>query len=439
MQADREVKWYSAAAVVSPALFVLAPGFLVIAAVAVVVAGRLTRGGSRCTVPRLASNDLMVMGVAFALAAVWSAVAGSGGFEAVGMVLRFSLVPIGFAVVRGSARVDLRHSIWLGAVIGAVAAGTASVLLLLITEMARPTSYANPIHFGEMALVLGFVAAATRGIATGNPKRIDRLTLVAVGAALTAGLLSHARGGWIALPAIILVTAVHHVRSPDSRRLRYVFALSLALVPVLGLAATANNRAALNAFDRGISQTVEYVVNHGDADTGETSVGARLEMWRSAFEGFRREPALGIGWGNMDDRFQEDVDAGVRAERIAEHSHPHNQYLSHLGSGGIVGLGTFLALLGVPGWICGRALMRRRGDAQALGGAGLVVIVGYATFSLTDSVFETASPLVFFVAAVGTIVAQIDRVESEQVFVYPSIDGMEQPQRLVEGHRTDAL
>jgi hypothetical protein len=93
----------------------------------------------------------------------------------------------------------------------------------------------------------------------------------------------------------------------------------------------------------------------------------------------------------------------------------------------------------VPGWICGRALMRRRGDVQALGGAGLVVIVGYAIFSLTDSVFESASPLVFFVAAVGTIVAQIDRVESEQVFVYPSIDGMEQPQRLVEGHRMDAL
>jgi hypothetical protein len=179
LQANREVKWYSAAAVVAPALFVLAPGFLVFAAVAVVVAGRLTRGGSRCTVPRLASNDLMVMGVAFALAAVWSAVAGSGGFEAVG-----------------------------------------AVLLLLITEMARPTSYANPIHFGEVALVLGFVAAVTRDIATGNPKSIDRWTLVAVGAALTAALLSHARGGWIALPAIILVTAVHHVRSPDPRRLR---------------------------------------------------------------------------------------------------------------------------------------------------------------------------------------------------------------------------
>ena len=53
--------------------------------------------------------------------------------------------------------------------------------------------------------------------------------------------------------------------------------------------------------------------------------------------------------------------------------------------------------------------------------------------------FETASPLVFFVAAVGTIIAQIDRLESEQVFGYSSGDGMEQPQRPVEGHRTHAF
>ncbi len=212
------------------------------------------------------------------------------------------------------------------------------------------------------------------------------------------------------------------------------------ITPVTVVAVNANDRAALRAMDRGVSETVDYVVNHGRPEAaGATSVGARFEMWRSAIAGFRHSPALGVGWGNMDERFAEDVAAGVRAGRIGEHGHPHNQYISHLGSGGVVGLVTLLALLGTPAWICGRTMRSSRPDLRALGAAGLLVTLGYALFALTDSVFETASPLVFFVASVGTVVAQIDRLESEQTFAYPLRDGMEQPQRPLEGPRANAL
>ncbi|MEQ8840482.1 MAG: O-antigen ligase family protein [Acidimicrobiales bacterium] len=436
---SREAGWYLGAALVAPVLIIVAPDYLLVLAVAAMVVFRLIRGHAGPQATRFASNDLMVTGVAFALAGLWSGLAGHGGFGAAAEIARFALVPIGFAVVRGSARVDLRPAIWLGAVLGSIAAGGLAVLMLVIAEVGRPTSYVNPIHFGEMALVLGFIAAITRGLAVGNRRNIDRWTFVAILASLVAAVLSHARGGWVALPAILIVTAIHHYRSPNQRLARYLAVLVLVLTPVMAIAVTANDRAALRAFDRGVSETVEYMVNHGADESGSTSVGARFEMWRSAFAGFRQSPTLGIGWGNMDDRFAEDVDAGVRAERIAEHDHPHNQYLSHLGSGGIVGLITLLALLAVPGWICLRSFLRRQDDVRALGGAGLVVVVGYAVFSLTDSVFETASPLVFYVLAVGAIVAQIDRLENEHVFAYGHGDGMEQPRRPVEGPRADAL
>ncbi len=437
---SREAEWYLGAAVLAPLVIVVAPDFLLIAAVIAMVGFRLRRGRAGPQAPKTASNDLMATGLAFWLACLWSAVAGAGGLDAMTAVARFSLVPIGFSIVRGSSRVDLRPGIWLGAVTGAIAAGTVAMSMVLIGPVVRPTSYVNPIHFGEMALVLGAVAALTRGLAVGDRRRIDRWTFVAIVASLVAAVLSHARGSWVAVPAILLLAAIHHHRSPNQRLVRYVVALVIALSPVLVIAATANDRAALQAFDRGVSESVEYVVSRGGVtteglDTGETSVGARFEMWRSAFAGFRQSPALGVGWGNMDERFAEDVAAGVRADRIAEHDHPHNQYLSHLGSGGIVGLITLLALLATPGWTCARAFLQRRDDTRALGAAGLVVIVGYAIFAMTDSVFETASPLVFFVLSVGTIVAQIDRLESEQMFAYGPGDGMEQPPRPLEGPR----
>jgi O-antigen ligase len=418
-------------------IIVLAPDVLLITAVVAMVAFRIRRGRVVGQAPKLASDDLMAVGLAFALGGLWSAVSGGGGAEAVIAVLRFSLVPIGFAVVRGSARVDLRPTIWLGAVAGSIAAGTVSLLALFLAEMVRPTSAVNPIHFGEMALLLGFIATVTRGLAVGDEWHIARWTLAAVTMSLTAAVLSQSRGGWIAVPAIVIVALVHQHRSPSPRRIRYLGALLLAITPVMVIAVNVNDQAARRAFERGVSQTVDYVANHGQTEvTGETSIGARFEMWRSAFAGFRQSPVLGVGWGNMDDRFAEDVAAGVRADRIAEHHHPHNQYLSHLGSGGIVGLTTLLALLAAPGWIFRQALRSRRSDTRALGAAGLLVVIGYALFALTDSVFETASPLVFYVVAVGTIAAQIDRLGSEQVFVYPSGDGMEQSERPVEGPRT---
>lgn len=438
---SREADWYLGATVVAPLVIVVAPDHLLVFAVIALVGFRLVRGRVGPQPPKTASNDLMATGLAFWAAACWSVVAAGGGLEAVAVLARFALVPIGFAIVRGSSRVDLRPAIWLGAVTGAIASGGVAVSMVLFGPLVRPTSYVNPIHFGEMALVLGFVAALTRGLAIGEKKRIDRWTFVAIVAALVAAVLSHARGGWVALPAILVVAAIHQYRSPNQRLVRYVATLVVVLTPVMVVATTANDRAALRAFDRGVDESVEYVVTHGGVTpdgihTGQTSVGARFEMWRSAFEGFRRSPALGIGWGNMDERFAEDVAAGVRAPRIAEHGHPHNQYLSHLGNGGVLGLLTLLALLAVPGWACAKAFFQRRDDARALGAAGLVVIVGYAVFAMTDSVFETASPLVFYVLAVGAIVAQIDRLESEHMFAYPRPDGVEQPGSPVERPRT---
>lgn len=433
-----ERSWYALAVTVLPAVMVLAPETFIVVCIVGGVAFRIVDGRTRAPVVRVASNDLLAVGLLFAGAALVSAVVGGGGLDGGLHVVRFALVPVGFVIARAAVRVDLRHAIWLGAVVGSLAAATAAVAMLAFTATSRPTMAVNPIHFGEMALVLGAVSVVSRRMAKGDPRTVSRWTLVAVSGALTAAILSHSRGGWIAVPVLVLLALWHHRRSGGQRIARYLVALSLFLVPVVLVAVMANDRAALRALDRGFGETVAYVETSGADETAATSIGTRFEMWRSAFAGFRQDPGLGIGWGRMDDRFAEDVAAGVRNERMLEHDHPHNQYLSHLASGGIVGLASLLALLGVPALICARAFLR--GDeSRCLGGVGLVVISGYAVFALTDSVLESASPLAFYVLSIGTVVAQIDRLASEHLFAYHPGDGLEQPQRAVVRHRTDPL
>lgn len=425
----------------APLVLLLAPDVLTATVVAaVVVVGVI---GAPWSVPlrRSAVLDRMLLaGIGLALAAVLSLVAnpvGPGGIVAVG---RFLLVPLGFAVLRRSVVHDLRGAIWLSAVIGSIVAGTVAVGVLVLVQAGRPTSFVNPIQFGELALLLGFTATITRGMAPWGRRVVRRATLVAVASAVTASVLAQSRGSWLALPVIVGVALVHHHRSGEYRPLRYAAALVALVVPVMILAGSANGAAAARALDRGIEQTVEYVATDGAAPTGETSVGARFEMWRSALAGFRSSPLLGIGWGNMDERFAQDVDAGVRAERIAEHRHPHNQYVSHLGSGGVLGLASLLALFVVPAQAFARAARRRDdADRRALGSTGLAVLAGFSVFAMTDSVFESVPPLVFFVCAVGVVVGQLDRLDSEHTFAYGGGHGMEQPAGSVARHRAHPL
>lgn len=438
--AERERRWFFGAVGAAPVLMLLAPDYLTTIGLVALVTSTVVAWSVADTKVQSAPLDrLFVVGVVFFVTALLSSVANPGGFDGFIALSRFLIVPLGFVAVRGGARHDLRGAIWLGSVVGSIGAGVVALSLVVFVDMDRPTSFVNPIHFGELALVLGFVATLTRGITPWDRRLVRRLTLVAIAGAVSASILAQARGSWVALPAILVVAFVHYRRSGGRRTVRYTVALVVVLVPVMMIAATMNDRAAVRAFDRGVEQTLEYVVMDGAERTGETSVGARFEMWRSAVAGFRASPFLGVGWGNINERFVEDVHAGVRAERIANYGHPHNQYVSHLSSGGLVGLGGLLALFAVPGWIFFGAFRSRRADVRALGAAGLVVLAGFAVFAMTDSVLESASPLIFFVLMIGIFASQIDRLESEHTFAYGEQGGMEQSGSSMEGDRTGTL
>lgn len=410
-----EARRLSAVALAMPAIVVLAPPAISIVASLCFATGLVfLRAPQPESSSALLTDPIVVAGLSFVGFAFLSVLA-QPSFDGYRLLALYAAVPAGFAMLHTARNHDLRAPLWWGAVAGSLGSGVVAVGVVMFTDIVRPTSFVNAIHFGELALVLGVVATATRRFAPLGEALARRLTFAAVAAAGAAAVLSHARGAWVAVPALAMLVLIQDWRSGSQNTARHVAWAFVVLVPMAVVAGTANDQAAVRALNRGFDETITYIAEDGGNQSGETSVGSRFEMWRSAFAGFRGSPMLGVGWGNMDERFLEDVAAGVRASRIAEHDQPHNQYLSHLSSGGLLGLGSLMALLLVPGIKSLRAFRSDDSDAQDLGAAGLLTIVGFSAFFLTDSVLESAAPLLFYVVMIGMITSQIHRVQGEVV------------------------
>ena len=353
--------------------------------------------------------DLLTLTAAiFVAAALVSTLLNPVGLSGLWALGKFALIPLSIWALRVTRRYELGPALWLGATAGAVAAGTVALLQVTFTDVWRPAALTNPILFGDLALTLGLVAVATRPLADRIPSRYRTIASVAaVSLAVVASVLTQSRGSWIAGPALLVVLALQYRHSLSPRS---AAAFGLVVVMAITFAAVSHNGAPVRYFERGVGDTMAYVVGPRDFAVRSTSIGARFEMWRSAAGGFRSEPIFGIGWGNLRNRFNADVDAGVRVPRIAQYNHAHNQFISSTASGGLVGLATLLALLGVPGLIFVRALLDRDLQISALGAAGLIVVVGFALFGLTEAILEKASPAVFYASTVALLIGQLDRI-----------------------------
>ena len=388
-------------------LVALAPDAGSTVAVVAFVALALLHDRDAWIAPSPGIDRLTLTSMVFVAAALVSTLLHPVGVSGLWALGKFALIPVTIWSLRVTRRYELGPALWLGATAGAVAAGTVALLQVAFTDVWRPAALTNPILFGDLALTLGLVAVATRPLADRIASRSRTIASVAaVSLAVVASVLTQSRGSWIAGPALLVVLALQY---RDSLSPRSATAFGLVIAFAITFAAVSHSGAPVRYLENGVGDTMAYIVGPRDLEVRSTSIGARFEMWRSAAGGFRSEPIFGIGWGNLRDRFNADVDAGVRVPRIAQYNHAHNQFISSTASGGVVGLAALLALFGVPAWMFFRALLDRDPQIVALGAAGLIVVVGFALFGLTEAILETASPAVFFASTVALLVGQLDR------------------------------
>jgi O-antigen ligase len=297
--------------------------------------------------------------------------------------------------------------LWWGVVLGAVCALPFVGYQRIVLGIDRPGGWLNAITFGDIALCLALVALAAAIDYRHSTRKAIVPALGAV-AGLAGTVMTGTRGGWIALAlaAVLFLTYAHLLRS---RRVRLLLVGSFALfastffIPATGVQAR-------------VGQGVDDVRTWLDGGSAYTNVGVRLELWKGAGYLIQERPLFG--------RDPDMVRAGLRRlaaegkiqEVILPVEHLHNDALQALATGGVFGLLAWLGILATPFAFFARMLGREAHRARpqfAPALAGMLVVLSYFSFGLTEVIFWSLKGSMFYALMVFLLMGFCLNVKDE--------------------------
>jgi len=313
----------------------------------------------------------------------------------------------------------LRHTgvklffVWYGLVTGSIVAAGVAIYDVWITDSPRywgngeirAMGITHPIIFGDLALVMGCMSMAGLGWFKQRANWLFILPLIALFCGLLASVFSVSRGGWLAVPFLV-VLFFWNIKSLFSFQQKAILAVVVALF--LGLIYLLPQTGVSKQVDRTFTSLQQYSDSEITSNNRATSVGTRLEMWQASWKIFQDNPVLGIGWGHYKEQAQLQVDQGLRNQIAASFGHPHSQYFSALVGGGSLGFVILMMLFFIPVRLFVKYINHGETvDIKRLALAGLVLIVAYMAFCISEPMLERSRSVNFFSFYLAVFMAAI--------------------------------
>ncbi|MCC7701868.1 O-antigen ligase family protein [Janthinobacterium sp. GW460P] len=270
---------------------------------------------------------------------------------------------------------------WGGLAVGAIGGAALASWQLLMLDMPRPqAATSNAIHYGNVSILLGMLCLCGLGWARASSYRLVWISLLLAGgvAGILGSIISGSRGGWLALPVCGCVFSFYYSKG---RSTYYLGALMSALVAVSISAYMLPD----SPVPQRVKAAVEDIKEFKDNDNATTSIGQRMEMWRTAWALSDEHIWLGMGRSGYLAAKQKLAEGGKMDASIKDYTNAHNDYLDALVKRGIVGVLALLALFLVPLALFVRALRHGSGSARPFALAGVVLCTCYMIFGLTTS------------------------------------------------------
>ena len=302
--------------------------------------------------------------------------------------------------------------LWYGLFIGAVVSAlyginqTTRVPFFGAEFVWRAEGVTNAIIYGDIALLLGIMCLAGLGWFKSRSNWQMLFPIIAVIMGLIASGLSHSRGGWVAIPILSLVF-IWYSRAHVSKYVQFI-----SLVAVIGVIVVIYLIPQTRVESK-LLESIAHVQMYFDSEVGsryrDTSIGTRLEAWKAAWFVFLDNPLMGVGLGNLQDHAKVYVDLGILNKSAIIYSHPHNQFLSVLASGGvIVGAAVFfLFFIPLKAFYRSCKSSELSSDAKRVALAGILLIVGFIVFNLSESFLERSRTVSFFIFYLAVFMAGI--------------------------------
>lgn len=293
-----------------------------------------------------------------------------------------------------------RRALWWGVSGGAIVALPFVAWQRIGLHIDRPGGLINAITFGDLALLLGLLSlVAALDLRQAARYRTGQAWLAGAGAlaGLAASVLTGTRGGWVALVLAGLVLWRQAGRF-DGRRVRALLGaggglLALAwFTPALGVQAR---------FAQGVSDVRQWY----EGGSVWTNVGTRLELWKGAGMLIREHPLLGLDFAACRARLAEYAQAGQLDPMVLTLPHLHNDGLQALATGGVVGFVIWAGILVAPLLFflhqmrqdaAGDAPPEGRAPQFAVALAGVLLVLAYISFGLTEVIFWSMKGSLFY-------------------------------------------
>jgi O-antigen ligase len=274
---------------------------------------------------------------------------------------------------------------WVAVCCGSLGAGSIALHERLVLGKSRASNDLNAIPFGNLSLLLGGLSllALLWCLRRGHARSLmlSCLALLAGLSGILGSLLSGTRGGWLALP-FLLVLWFRTSRDLLPNVWRYISVGLVALV-ITGAALLPGSNVAPRLAEA-VSEAQQFL-----AGEARGSVGLRLEMWRGGVMLWSEKPLLGYGEGGVVGRIHALIADGQLSPRIQRFDQLHSDIIDTAARRGLVGVAMLLMLYGVPLWLFWRRLRSAdSAEIQLMAGAGMMVCVAYIDFGLSQSMLR---------------------------------------------------
>ena len=382
------------------ALSLCLPSGYSVGALLLVMAGAVTLAAHRTTLLtaaparlRLYAVVLVIMGCVWASDMLWRE-----PFTARDMdrPIKYALVLLAMpAIVVGlkSTR-PLQWGVWVGAWGAAVTAAWQ----VHVWDWDRAWGYTNAIPFGQVSLLLGIWSWAWARQAQSAAHRLFGWSAALAG--IYACLASETRGAWLMLPLLVVLVLwlqpkqqpVHAQRQDTAtwhRTTKKMWAVSL----VLSLTVFASLWPSMQTR---LAEVHTEWSAYQHQNNAATSVGQRLAHWKLAWNMGWDKPGLGWGQKAYETRKRQLVESGDAPQIVLNFGHAHHEWLDIWAKKGLLGVVALALFFAVP-LVCYATAIRQsaqpsatatgEADAHTMAVCGLVMVIGYLGFGMTQVVF----------------------------------------------------
>jgi O-antigen ligase len=280
---------------------------------------------------------------------------------------------------------------WHGLCAGAVGAAFIACYQRFGLNMERAEGFHMAIMFGDVAIAMGLMALA--GIPRYAGTRLAMMPLLTFIAGVTASILSGTRGGWMAL-VLSFIPLYTYGRHAAGKR-----------VIVFGLAGVALLAGTTFFPELGVRQRFEAIatdLTEYQSGNANTSIGLRFENWKGGAIIFMEHPITGIGRANYEAGINELVERKVLSPAASGLRHAHNEFLNAFATQGIFGGLSLIFLYAAPFAFFMRRL-RHDPDCRSYALAGLLLVLAYIDFGLTQVLFAHHIGSAFYIITVCTL------------------------------------